>query len=78
MHHVFDLAGDLAVFLGHKLPGPASLALTGVAAVLKATALMMRDHQKSVDEIVRDIRMPRKLDTTFRDDIDSRIQEKPE
>jgi hypothetical protein len=38
----------------------------------------MRDHGKTVDEILRDIKMPRKLDTSFRELTDERVREKPE
>lgn len=68
-----DVAGDVAMRISERIPGPFSLAMMGVAGVLKAAALMMRDHGKSVEEIIHDIKMPRRLDTTWRADIDQKI-----
>ena len=50
--------------------------LQGLAAILRASEVAMRVHGKTVDEIVRDISLPRQLDTTFRGDVDTEVQKK--
>lgn len=62
----------------HLARGLAVPVLEGLAALARAIEVAMRDHGKSVEEIVHAIKMPRKLDTSSRDDIDERIREKPE
>lgn len=73
--HVFDVAGDVAAKVANMVgvSSPWGLALMGVASVLKTSALVMRDSGKSIEEILRDIKMPRRLDMSWRDEIDSKI-----
>ena len=74
---VLDFIGDLAMAGAQRLgatTSPTGLALLAVSSLLKAAALAMRDGGKSVDEILTGIRMPRKLDTSWRDEIDRQIK----
>lgn len=73
---VLDVLGDVAMTGAQKLgatTSPTGLALLAAGTILKTAALAMRDHGKSVDEILHQIRMPRKLDTSWRDDIDRKL-----
>lgn len=59
-------------------PGLLGPALAGAAEILRAAEVAMRDRGQSVADIVAAIKMPRKLDTSFRDDLDERIRDLPE
>ncbi len=52
-------------------------ALQGVAAILRASEVAMRMHGKTVDDIVRDISLPKAVDETFRREVDEEISRKP-
>lgn len=52
-------------------------ALQGLAAILRAAEVAMRQHGKSVDDIVRDISLPPQLDTTWRGEVDTAVGKKP-
>jgi len=76
--HALDITGTLLMAFGNAIGGPWSTAATAAAGVAKAAALMMRDHGKSVDEIIADIRRSRPLDTSWRDELTGEIEKKPE
>ena len=82
-HQLLDIVGDVASAVAsspaaNRLLGGWTLAITGLAALAKTTAGVMRDHDKPLEQVLKDIKLPPKLDTSWREDIDSEIREKPE
>lgn len=70
----FQTIASLSPALGQ--PG-LTAALQGIAAILRAAELAMRNHGKSVDDIVRDISLPKRIDETFRVEVDAEVTRKP-
>jgi hypothetical protein len=61
-----DLVGDIASVLS-KRGGPIGLGALGVAAILRASAIAVRERGQSVEEILKNIRQPRTLSFPWRD-----------
>jgi hypothetical protein len=72
-----DVGASALETVAHLTPaGPVASALGTIVKLGRALAETL--SKKSVDELLRDIRMPAKVDTSFRDDIDERIRDLPE
>lgn len=67
----------VAVAGAPMLGGPVAPGVAAAGLILEAAARQMRLHGKSVEEILQAIEMPPALDTSFRSEIDSKIQKKP-
>lgn len=77
MQELLDTLGSAAAASARVAPGPWMLVLTGLGALFKIIALRMRNEGHSFEEIIAAIRMPLKVDDTFRVDVDTDIQRKP-
>jgi hypothetical protein len=76
--NVLDIGGTVLTAIGNAIGGPWATGMTLAAGVAKAAALMMRDHGKTIDELIADIRRPRPLDTSWREELEQEIRDKPE
>ena len=75
---VLENAGRAARTLGATF-GPAGVGIgLALSELLQAAAVAMRDEGKSLEQVLRDIRAPRKIDLSFRDELDAQVNALPD
>lgn len=74
---MLDRFGKIVDGIGSTIGGPVGIAGRIVQAILSASARAIRARGETVDEIIKRIEAPERLDMSFRSEIDDLIDKKP-